>query len=173
MISLNAAGTRGCAILKCGNVIHDVRDCVWLDCCSVLLFISQLGIWIKLSKFTLTKIVTVTPYYLVMNETKVCASYIEIRCLVIFISLQHVIKCVLGEGSTVEVQPKNVRISCFICLSYLNEVFQSSSLTLLSCRSELCGQKLVIHTCMHITIHDERSKNFNYRDSANLLLKMG
>jgi len=26
---------------------------------------------------------------------------------------------------------------------------------------------------MHITIRDERSKNFNYRDSANLLLKMG
>ena len=91
---------------------------------------------------------TVTPYYLVMNETKVCTFYIEMRCLLIFISLQHVIKCVLGEGSTVEVQPKNVCISCFICLSYLYEVFQSSPLTLSSCRSELCGQKLVIRTCI-------------------------
>ena len=28
VISLNAAGIRGCARLKCGSVIHDVRNCV-------------------------------------------------------------------------------------------------------------------------------------------------
>ena len=40
VISLNVAGTRGFARLKCGNVIHDVRDCGLLDCYSVLPFIS-------------------------------------------------------------------------------------------------------------------------------------
>ena len=58
---------------------------------------------------------TVTPFYLAMNETKVRLFLLCCEAVINLFSIQHIIKCVMGDGEIVEVQPKNVIVLC-VCL---------------------------------------------------------
>ena len=52
-----------------------VHACMYYQC---LLAVVQFGVEVRLSQFTLTKVVTITPYFLLVNRTEV-HTYIRVH----------------------------------------------------------------------------------------------